>query len=178
VAENQKHPLVLTVSVVGRVDLGRLVREVGALENYLEQEAIRKPEETAILPRLTRQLTHVAQINKLDLLKNDDVARLKKFLEDAKEHAPVMHMSFSAEPSPRFLDHLITWLRREIHPMVLVQVGLQPTIGAGCLVRTKNKYFDFSLRQRFTNERHKLLSLLQNSSQASETEAKEEKVKT
>jgi len=34
---------------------------------------------------------------------------------------------------------------------------LQPTIAAGCIVRTTNKYFDFSLRQDFTDKRELLL---------------------
>jgi hypothetical protein len=35
----------------------------------------------------------------------------------------------------------------------LVRVGLQPNIGAGCVVRTTNKSFDFSLR-RFFDSKH------------------------
>ncbi len=176
-SEAQKHLLVLTASVVGRVDVGRLIRELGALENYIGQEAIRKPGEPLILPRLTRQLTHLAQVNELDLAKVADVTNLKKFLEDAKDHAPLMHMSFGAEPSPRFLDHLITWLRKEVHPLTLIQIGMQPTIGAGCLLRTQNKYFDFSLRHRFTDERGKLLDLLHDFNQAKEPAKVQEKAK-
>ena len=62
-------------------------------------------------------------------------------------------MSFSADPSVTFLTKLMTWLRQEIHPQVLLTVGLQPTIGAGCILRTTNRYFDFSLRQDFANKR-------------------------
>ena len=55
----------------------------------------------------------------------------------------------------------MTWLRREIHPLVLMTVGLQPNIGAGCIVRTTNKYFDFSLRQDFANKRDLLQAALE-----------------
>jgi hypothetical protein len=71
-----------------------------------------------------------------------------------------MHISFSADPSPVFTDKLMTWLRREIHPFVLLTVGLQPNIGAGCIVRTTNKQFDLSLRQDFKAKRDLLLEQL------------------
>jgi F0F1-type ATP synthase delta subunit len=69
-------------------------------------------------------------------------------------------MSFSADPSPQFTQKLAAWLRQEIHPFVLLQVGLQPNIGAGCVVRTTNKYFDFSLRERFKSKRPLLMEKL------------------
>ena len=50
----------------------------------------------------------------------------------------------------------MAWLRREIHPVVLLTVGLQPSIGAGCIVRSTNKQFDFSLREDFL-KKHDLL---------------------
>jgi hypothetical protein len=39
-------------------------------------------------------------------------------------------------------------LRREIDPNTLVVVGLDPSIGAGSIVRTVNQVFDFSLSTR------------------------------
>jgi F0F1-type ATP synthase delta subunit len=44
--------------------------------------------------------------------------------------------------------------------MVLVQIGLQPNLGAGCVVRTTNKYFDMSLRTKFFDSRDKLRAVL------------------
>jgi hypothetical protein len=37
---------------------------------------------------------------------------------------------------------------------------LQPTLGAGCVVRTTNRQFDFSLRQDFARKRDLLLEKL------------------
>jgi hypothetical protein len=61
-------------------------------------------------------------------------------------HAPLLHMSFSAEPSPVFMNKLIAYVRENIHPLALIQVGLQPTIGAGFMLRTTNKYYDYILK--------------------------------
>jgi F0F1-type ATP synthase delta subunit len=102
----------------------------------------------------------LTQHNKLNLLHPGDRHALKEFLAAIKQHAPVMHISFSTEPTESFLAALTAWLRHEINPRVLFTIGLQPAIGAGCMVRTTNKYFDMSLRQTFVNKRQLLLEQL------------------
>jgi hypothetical protein len=94
------------------------------------------------------------------MLHAEDRQRLQQFLVDIKERSPVIHVSFSADPSPLFAEKLVTWLRREIHPLLLLNIGLQPNIGAGCILRTTNKYFDFSLKQDFANKRNLLRGAL------------------
>lgn len=150
--------LQLPLSVVGRVDIGRLVREVEALENYLETNIIRDPSTTPKMPKTSRLLDDIIIQNKIDPFKETDRERLKQFLTSIKTEAPLLHISFSADPSPTFIQKLLAWLRHEIHPLVLLQVGLQPTIGAGCIVRTTNKQFDFSLRQSFMKHQDILMA--------------------
>ena len=140
--------LQLPVSVVSRVDIGRLLREVEAIDSFLKQSAIREPGSPVKMPKTSRLFDEVVQVNKVNVLHEDERLRLYHFLTDVRKDAPTVHMSFSADPSPAFTQRLIAWLRAEIHPVVLLQVGLQPNIGAGCVVRTTNKYFDFSLRSR------------------------------
>ncbi len=60
----------------------------------------------------------------------------------------------------------MTWLRQNIHPYVMVTVGVQPTIAAGCIVRSTNKYFDFSLRENFAGNRDILLNAISEQSVA------------
>jgi hypothetical protein len=40
------------------------------------------------------------------------------------------------------------------------QVGLQPTIAAGCVVRTSNKVFDMSLKEHLTEQEQYLMQLI------------------
>jgi hypothetical protein len=148
---------VLPVSVIGRVDVGRLQREVEALEEFLHQSTIRQPGTQPKLPKTSRLLDEIIQANKLNVLVQADCQRLLQLLKWIYTKAPILHMSFGADPSPLFTQKLVTWLRKEIHPMALLQIGLQPNIGAGCVVRTTNKYYDFSLRHRFV-ERRQLLA--------------------
>jgi F0F1-type ATP synthase delta subunit len=105
-------------------------------------------------------MDQTVQLNKLNLLQAEDRVALQQFLDAVKRQSPVIHMSFSADPSAAFIEKLMVWLRREIHPVLLLTIGLQPTIGAGCIVRTTNKYFDFSLRQDFLKKRDLLLAKL------------------
>ncbi len=102
-------------------------------------------------------LDELLQNNKINALVEVDRKRLLNFLMTVRAKAPIIHMSFSADPSPAFTQKLITWLRENVHPLVLLQVGLQPNIGAGCIVRTTNKYFDLSLRQHFANQQELLM---------------------
>lgn len=145
--------LALPYSVIGRVDVGRLLREAEALDNFLSQANLRQPGTPMAIPRISKLLDETIMGNKINVLVEEERNRLLHFLMEVYSRAPMLHISFSADPSPAFTQRLITWLRQEIHPMVLVQIGLQPNMGAGCVVRTTNKYFDFSLRQRFAEKR-------------------------
>lgn len=157
--------LVLPEGVVGRVDAGRLLREVEILDQFLEQTAVRQHDANVQLPRTSRLLDEILATNKLNALEPADRNRLLSFLTNVRSKAPMIHMSFSADPSPRFIQAIVTWLRREVHPLALVQIGLQPNIGAGCIVRTTNKQFDFSLKQYFKSQREVLIYKLRGASE-------------
>lgn len=155
--------LKLPVSVASSIDVGRLLRETENIANFMDQASIRQPGTALKLPRTSRLFDEITTNNQLNALREEDRQRLTSFLQEVKAHAPVVHMSFSADPSPLFIQRLISWLRAEIHPLVLLQIGLQPNMGAGCVVRTTNKYFDFSLRSRLKQSAPQLSLLLKGS---------------
>lgn len=142
----------LPVLVTSPVDVGRLIREVETIDETLEQLTLRKTGDEIKMPKTTQLMDQMVELNKLNLLVLADRQLLKQFLEQVKSGAPVLHVSFSADPNTAFIEKLMAWLRREIHPLVLMTVGLQPNIGAGCIIRTTNKYFDLSLKQDFTKK--------------------------
>lgn len=150
--------LQLTDSIISKVDLGRLRRELNAVDDFVIQSRVRKAGQQPTLPRTTLNLEELAKNNKLNLLVDDDRKNLDQALKDLYSHAPVLHMSFASEPSPAFLKKIITWLRLEIHPHILLQTGLQPSIAAGCIVQSYSKYFDLSLRKHFEKNRDLLTS--------------------
>lgn len=152
--------LVLPNGLVTRADVGRLVREAEAVDNALNQAAIRTEGTPTEVPKLSALLTETAALNKLNLLQQADRQRLLASLQSIQSSAPTLHMSFNNDPSPVFQQGLITWVRQNLHPQLLLRIGLQPSIGAGAMVRSTNRYFDFSLRQRFTQQRGLLIDKL------------------
>lgn len=156
----QQATFVLPLGVITRSDAGRLLREMEAIEDFLEAAAIRKPGTTLQLPKTSPLLEEFMSTNNLNSLQTDNRQYALALLKNLHSQAPVVHISFATSPSPLFLQKLITWMRQQIHPQLLLHIGLQPTQAAGCVVRTTNKYFDFSLRQRFTDKRELLSALL------------------
>ncbi len=150
----------LPLSVVGPVDVGRLLRELERIDNDLRSVALRSPDQEVKLSKTSKLMDELVALNKLNLIHPNERVRLQQFLVAIQSQAPVLHISFGADPSPHFIDKLMVYLREKIHPVVLLTIGLQPNIGAGCIVRTTNKYFDFSLGQRLEASRELLLGKL------------------
>lgn len=150
----------LPVHVVGPVDVGRLYREISDIDDALHQLKLREGGEKTKMPKTSRLLDDLAELNQLNLLHDADRTKLREYLAEVQKNAPVLHMSFSADPSPAFLEKLVSWLRREIDGSVLVTIGLQPNLGAGCILRSTNKYFDLSLKEDFAKKRDLLKAAL------------------
>ncbi|MBL8121146.1 hypothetical protein JNM87_00140 [Candidatus Saccharibacteria bacterium] len=153
---------VLPVSVIGLVDLGRLIRELEQLENTMSSEHLRtgKEEDAITLPKISTTLEQVAELNHVDLAYQHNRQSMLTLLKQLHKEAPRAHLSFSADPQPQFMMKVVTWLRTNIHPHLLVAVGLQPGIGAGCVLRTTNHFFDMSLGSRFAGSRELLMKRL------------------
>ena len=152
--------MTLPTLVFGLVEVRRLHREIESLEAYLQQARIRAAGAQAPLPRLSRMLEACATTNHLNLMQADDRQKLTAFLQAVAATAPTIHMSFAVDPSSGFTAKIVTWLREQVHPLALLQLGLQPSIAAGCIVRTNNKVFDFSLRQAFDAHRSMLVEAI------------------
>lgn len=111
-------------------------------------------------PKLTRVLNQLAAENNINLLELTERTKLSNALGELYKHAPSLHISFAAEPSPKALEKLVVWIRNNIHPQALIQVGLQPSIAAGCFLRTPNQTFDMSLRANLKKSEPQLLKLI------------------
>ncbi|MGZ6004644.1 MAG: hypothetical protein ACXWLH_00675 [Candidatus Saccharimonadales bacterium] len=151
---------ILPLTIITEVDLGRISRELAGIEDFSLQSAVRDAGKQPQLPRTSRSLEDLARLHELNLLIEADRAELRRIIDDLRQHAPVLHMSFASDPSSNFLNKLVTWLRNEIDPSTLLRVGLQPGIAAGCIVRTRNKYFDFSLRKHLDEHSQMLIEAL------------------
>lgn len=151
--------LVLPTLIFGGVEVRRIMRELEQLDEQLRQMALRKDVKFE-MPRVSRLLDALAGENHCDLLRGTDRAVLADFLKYVIKQAPAVHISFAADPSGAFTAKIVGWLRANVDPLVLVQIGLQPSIAAGCVVRTQNKVFDLSLRNHFNQQADLLIASL------------------
>jgi hypothetical protein len=152
--------LKLPVLVFGVVEVRRLKRELEGVDEFMRQGEIREPGKQGALPRVSRLLDALATDNGRNLLQADDRQELYEFLANTEKKAPTIHISFASDPSSAFVAKLVTWLRGNIHPAILLQIGLQPSIAAGCIVRTANKTFDMSLRHNLSEKKPLLLKAI------------------
>ncbi len=135
--------------IAGSTELIRTIRELEKIDDFLYQTRLRMPGRPVTLPKSSKMLDELAEANGVSLLEESGRKELLEALEKLENEAPVMHISFSSEPSLDFLGKIVGWNRKNIHPYILVNVGLQPSVVVGCEVRTTNKVFDMSLRSKF-----------------------------
>jgi F0F1-type ATP synthase delta subunit len=152
--------LKLPNSVISQIDLARLLRELNNLEDFFAGAKLRTSGTAMQLPKLSRQMDQLARDNKANLLDEADRMRLNQALKSIYEQAPKLHMSFASEPSARAFEQVLVWLRENVHQHALVQIGLQPAIAAGIVMRTPNRIFDMSLRARLEDQKTYLARLI------------------
>lgn len=158
----------LPISVVGPADVARLKRDLEAFDDQLHQAALRaKSGSPVTVGHPGRVFGELADLNGCDLQQPNGRQELLSGLETLQASAPVITMSFAADPSAVFISKIVEWLRANIHPQLLVRVGLQPSIAAGCTIRTTSALYDFSLRSKFAEQRPVLIRRIR------ETTAKE-----
>jgi F0F1-type ATP synthase delta subunit len=144
---------VLPSSLVSKVDLAHLIREVEAVDGSLEVQKVRGyKKEQYRLPAVSHTLTEFLTINRVDIF--DDHTRMifKEQLRIMKDKIPVMHLTFSAPADPESLEYLTAWIRKELHPQALITVGLQPSLIGGVYIRTPNHVHDYSMRALFNDK--------------------------
>ncbi len=153
--------LKLPLTVTSKVDVARMMRELNALQDYMIQVQVRVPGTPMVLPRLTRPLEELAKENGINLLDEPARKQLYAMLNAVLGKGPLVHVSFAAEPSALAVQKILQWMRLNIHPQVLLQVGLQPSIAAGCTVRSPNLFFDLSLRNHLKQQEGYLVELIE-----------------
>jgi len=153
--------LVLSTDITGPAEVNRLLRELNGLDDFLAGASARQAGTPMTPPQTTEQLDDLAKANKLNLLDATDRAKLTKMLTDLLAKAPKLQISFAVEPPPRVVASILAWMRENLDPSVLLQIGLQPNVGAGCVLRTPNREFDLSIREHLLTSEKELTSLIE-----------------
>lgn len=150
----------LPLSIISKTDLARMQRELSKLDDFFVASAARKAGTGIAAPRITHALESLARENKVNLLEAQQRKKFSAEVDELVKSSPSLHLSFAAEPSPKALETVITWFRSNIHPQALIQVGIQPSIAAGCVLRTPNQIFDMSVRSSLKNQEAYLAKLI------------------
>lgn len=150
----------LPPALIGRADVSRLLREIEKVDYELETQEIRTPGQPLAIPNMSRALTEVITLNNVDITVLQERKRLLESLRDAKDRAPNVQITFAIDPAPEITAQLVGWIRENLHPRALVTIGLQPAIIGGCVVRTPDHIYDFSLRKRFKDEQANLIQAI------------------
>ncbi len=136
----------LPESVVTKADLSRLIREVEEYSEAAYQAEVRggtAPSAHYASPAL-QLLAHRQE----DTL-NSRQARHKLLdqLRALQGGAIPVHVAFASQPSIKALQQLVVWFRKNVDPTIVVQVEVDPSIIGGCVVRTTNRVFTFTLAE-------------------------------
>lgn len=151
---------ILPTIVAQPSDVGRLIRELGVIDEHLRQEAIRSPDKKIIV-KSSVKLADLLSMNGIDVTDPASRADLTAWLSELKKTAPVINLSFGAEADEQFIAKLTEWFRREVDSRCLLIIGLEPSVGIGSVVRTNNRVFDLSLKSRLKSTRNLLLNEIQ-----------------
>lgn len=151
--------LKLPTILASKQDITHVHRELRVFTDLVMQSVMRH-DNPIQYPPISATLRALATENQIDLRNEDACQQLLADLETLNKEAPTVHISFPIDPSPEVIQKLITWLRKEVDPRIVIQIGLQPTIAAGIVMRTPNHQFDFSLRQHLYRNRDKLKEAL------------------
>lgn len=153
--------LKLTLDIVGQSELNHLDRELTNLNDFFASAKNRESGSNVTPPATTHLLDDLAKLNKLSLLESADRRQLGKQLKELIAKAPKLSIAFAVDPPPRVVQTILNWMRENLNPNILLQVGLQPNIGAGCVIRTPSREFDLSMREHLEDSSKDLASLIQ-----------------
>jgi hypothetical protein len=153
--------LQLPTAMIGPADVSRLKRELDTFDERQRQSDLRsKADKKKKTLEPGKLLFDFATLNNCDITNADQRAQLVTDIEAVVKSAPIVTMSFAVDPSAPFMSTLVEWFRTSVHPHVLIRIGLQPNVAAGCVLRTSSKIYDFSLRSKFTEQRPLLVTKL------------------
>ena len=152
----RKQSLVLPEALMSKKQITQLLREIEKLEADKQASQVRGTPTNLQTSPLLQQLLEQNSVEGQTV----PLANMARALKLLQKNGPVVHLSFAVNPEQEFLSRVVQWFRQEVSPYVLLQVGLQPTIAAGCIVRTPSKYFDMTMRKRFTEKRDVLVGQL------------------
>lgn len=129
---------------------GQLLSVLHEIEKYIDAlvqvDVVHKTtQKMGHLPSMSVHLQGLLAENSLEATTHN-MESLRDFLVELQDSSPIVRFSFASEPPTDILHKIVSWLRKETGLFVLIKIGIQPTVAAGCVMYTPNHRYDFSLR--------------------------------
>jgi len=154
-----KMELKMPMTIATKQDVLRIQREIRDYEVAVVQNNIRKTTNESPLA-VSAGLRDLVQLNQINLNEKNVPKKLIVQLDEALRKVILFHMSFATEPTDEVTQKLVAWFRKEINSKILLNIGVQPTIAVGAVLRTQSKQYDFSLRKHLQNSQQDLVKVL------------------
>lgn len=153
---------VLPPFLITPADIRRTKRELETLNASYEQARMQTElgQRQYVGPTAGTSLKALAELNGVDIANPLHRKHLSDQLSDVADNAPVLHFSFAATPPADFTSKIVIWLRSNIHPLALMQIGLQPSVAAGFVLKTPGHFYDFSIRKHLDAQKPALIEAL------------------
>lgn len=138
--------LELPEMVVTKADVTRLIRELEEYSDAVYQAELRGGQNAStqyLSPGAQLLVQHHGALFQTSQARRAFIDELRTFQKTAVQ----VHVSFASQPSPSVVQRITAWFRRNTQENVVLQIGVDPSIIAGCVVRTTNKVFRFSLAE-------------------------------
>lgn len=84
------------------------------------------------------------------------VEQVEKIVEDSEK----VTISLAQAPDSEFLTELVSWLRSNVKPYLVLDVQIDPMLIGGLVLRTREHIYDWSLRRQLNTTKPKLTELL------------------
>ncbi|MBA3679304.1 hypothetical protein H0W80_03915 [Candidatus Saccharibacteria bacterium] len=132
------------------------------LERVLDQVQKLKPAVFDTAQKWPLELQEFTQANNISVFTTTTQANLASYFKRLLQSAPQISLVMAALPNSEEQAELIGWLRSHIHPQAFMHIAQNSDLLAGCIVRTDNMVYDFSLRSSLFAQSDSLAMRLQN----------------
>lgn len=87
-------------------------------------------------------------ISLLEEIDQKKLGRETSKLEEALRSLPEMKLEIAFLPSDDFLNRISQWLKKETDQKIILDITLNPKLGAGVIIEYRGFFRDFSLARR------------------------------
>lgn len=110
-------------------------------------------------PSISELLSTLISGNNIDLQDSRALDELAKELERLLTKAPVAHITLAALPGRGLRREITQWFRTNIDPHMLLTFTARGDLGAGLVLQTGSRLYDFTFRRRILDNKKRIAEI-------------------